>query len=499
MDQSEHKSMLRGHYIQIQIMETVLQDESLALQTLEQLMEATWQQRREISMIPLEASEQDFCEPFVGPGSVELHHELGRDFRRNDLTYPAVIPILQSSGVGKTRTVIELSTHAPGLMLCLRRGPMIDSRMENPLTTSLPQRDASVCAFLLGEDMYVTPEHGTKLPTQAYKDLWFVHCRVTALLAATTQVIAEQIKIEKEAVDVDIWKKLGHEEAWPLILERMSHKFFDGIVRGYVVRSTSPQNCPERQQQSAETSKRKELIDDIISRSTMNFREYQKHIPEPDGNMTVYKSRVAERLASFLVPHLEDVKKHSPGSHQYVFVALDEFDTFGHLLPTIRRLMSVIQVRMKSRDPLRVLLLDTNIELGLGTWSVEQDPSMRGTDGSKPLREPYLIISPDTRLLDGDQRVPYDDFLENKMVRTHGEILKFLRYMGRPLWGDRLYDYRSGPWRPPYAGLSLANVLTKMGCQVSRDEQYIALAASRLPLTVVGLQGESISCDDLSG
>jgi hypothetical protein len=294
------------------------------------------------------------------------------------------------------------------------------------------------------------------------------------------------MRVEKEAVDAQFEKQLGREEAWPLIVERMSHKFFDGIVTGYVVRSTSPRNSPERRQQSPKTSNRKKVIDDIVSRATVSVREYQKHIPEPDGNLTVYRSKVAAVLANYLIAPLTDIDEYRAGDHQYVFIALDEFDPFGHLLPAIRRLMSILGDRLKSRDPLRVLLLDTNNKLALVTGSEAHGASLRTTDGSKLLREPYLIISPDIRLLNGDQRVPFDDFFENKMVRTHGEILGFLRYMGRPLWGDRLYETPEHG----YAGFSLDTVLSKMGCQVRQDGQYIALAASRLPLTIVGLQGE---------
>jgi len=490
MDPATFDSMLRGNHITFHMVESVLRDDSVALQTVEQLMDAAWQQRRD-GTLSLEALEQDFCEPYVGSGSLELHQELGRNFRRDDQAYASVIPILQSSGVGKTRTVTELSAHAPGIMLCLRRFPTIDSRNDQSpiqVTTSLPKRDAGVCEFLLGEGLDIAPEDNVKLPSPVYKEEWFSHCRVAALLSATLGVIAEEMEIEKQAVEKHLGKQLGREEAWPLIVERISHKFFDGIVTGYVVRSTSPRVSPEKQQLSPKTSKRKTLIEDIVSRATVEFREYQEHKPEPDGDLIVYRSKVAETLADYLEPRLTEIDKYRADDHQYVFIALDEFDPFGHLLPAIRRLMSILSSKMLSRDSLRVLLLDTNNKLALVTGPEAHQASLRTTDGSKRLREPYLVISPDIRLLDGNQRVPFDDFLENNLTRTHGEILKFLRYMGRPLWGDRLYETQSD--QHGYAGFSLDRVLRKMGCEARQDEQYIALAASRLPLTIVGLQGE---------
>jgi hypothetical protein len=189
MNPSEYRSILRGHYITFDTVEIVLQDESVALQTMEQLLEAAWQERRDSTLPPLEALEQDFCEPYVGSGSLELHQELGRNFRKDDKAYASVIPILQSSGVGKTRTVTELSAYAPGFMLCLRRDPTIDPRnsrpSKNPIATSLPKRDAGVCDFLLSENFDVAPEDGAKLRLPVYKEEWFSHCRVAALLSAS--------------------------------------------------------------------------------------------------------------------------------------------------------------------------------------------------------------------------------------------------------------------------------------------------------------------------
>jgi hypothetical protein len=77
-------------------------------------------------------------------------------------------------------------------------------------------------------------------------------------------------------------------------------------------------------------------------------------------------------------------------------------------------------------------------------------------------------------------------------------LLSYLRRMGRPLWNDT--SYRSENPNSSYAGVGLSFVLAKLLPKESRTAQdtnsILGLAASRLPLDFVGVQGdfECVSC-----
>ncbi|PDQ12296.1 hypothetical protein, partial [Enterobacter cloacae] len=66
-----------------------------------------------------------------------------RENNQYDLVYAKTFPILQSSGTGKTKLVVQLSAFQAGLLVCTRR-----PKSQWTISTSFPPSDNSVYSFL---------------------------------------------------------------------------------------------------------------------------------------------------------------------------------------------------------------------------------------------------------------------------------------------------------------------------------------------------------------
>lgn len=92
--------------------------------------------------------EADFKKPFLGVGATALDKDVLQKLRKVQSDekpyYACVIPVLQSSGSGKTRTVMQLSQSRLGMLVCVRpkSGPL-------DAPTSIPPRDDDVADLLL--------------------------------------------------------------------------------------------------------------------------------------------------------------------------------------------------------------------------------------------------------------------------------------------------------------------------------------------------------------
>jgi hypothetical protein len=69
-----------------------------------------------------EALAADFSRPYIGSAAKELDRKILQVMSSvtQAKSCAPVLPILQSSGTGKSRAVTELSSYAPGISLCIR-------------------------------------------------------------------------------------------------------------------------------------------------------------------------------------------------------------------------------------------------------------------------------------------------------------------------------------------------------------------------------------------
>lgn len=442
--------------------------------------------------------ESDFNKAYIGSAHQTLHETLSR-FDSNGGDYAAVFPILQSSGVGKSRTVVKLADHAPGILLCVRP----PSRPNQ--TDSMPGQDKPIYEFLTSEAPSVhsiildyTAQRATQFPDRdtAHWIEWIHHLRVAALLTATVTVFRDRLHQA-----VEMLQTVQDPVTWNGIVEVLRSDFTNEIVRGYrvpsPVQSSSWNNTSEtveasHGESSPQTSPsiRRSLIKQIAELAERSMVE-NEHLQPPPEHFLQDDSAFRYSVMQKLQPLLNDIERfgadiaalpvEGPAS-RYFFIALDEFATVSHLLTPARRVMSAL-----TATPLRLLLLDTNNELASVMGPDVIRASNRTSLGEKSLCEPHIVISHDIQLHGREQRGLYYRFLKGEETLTHEQCRHFIRYMGRPLWSDDVY--RVGA-TGTFAGINYRAVLRKMGCESGKEDgQILALAASRLPLHISGLQG----------
>ncbi|PWN46868.1 hypothetical protein IE53DRAFT_390981 [Violaceomyces palustris] len=107
-----------------------------------------------------------FSIPFQGNAAIQFNHTVQTQFStiyQPREYYGRVIPIIQSSGMGKTRLTFELATLWPTLYVCLR------GNIKNP-QGGFPVPDAPAVGFLIREDGNL---HNPDCVTTAFLAAWF--------------------------------------------------------------------------------------------------------------------------------------------------------------------------------------------------------------------------------------------------------------------------------------------------------------------------------------
>lgn len=111
-------------------------------------------ERDPLPVVDPDSIARDFSRPYMGGGADTLDkwvlyykEQVDNSETSARHFYANVIPILQSSGSGKTRTVMELSRRRLGMLVCVR--PKVALRDGIPLSTSIPPRDDIVADHLL--------------------------------------------------------------------------------------------------------------------------------------------------------------------------------------------------------------------------------------------------------------------------------------------------------------------------------------------------------------
>ena len=481
--------------IDIGIVRTVLNTPFEGERSIEQILEAAWTAAITTSfaalgepkqrLLPLE---EDFSRPYVGSADQILHGVLSA-FSKSKASYAAVFPILQSSGVGKTRTVVKLTDHAPGILLCIREP-------EAPnWFSSLPEQDKPIYEFL--KLPYPTTPKALAKKRESRWIEWSKHLRFASLLAATVRLFQERFNETVKTLKISASRSNNSE--WSRIIERLRSEFTDGIVAGYRSPTSTPHTNPKLDEPSnmSETSNgASSSRASLIRRIATLAREFEAgsgkvgRIQPPaevyfnagEAHFRISVMQALEPLVMSIKENLRETSASEPS--RYFHVALNEFDGFSDLLTPATRVMSLL-----TDSPLRLLLIGMNTKLAHVTRSTVVPSSFRMTTGEKRPCQPHLVISHDIQLIQEDTYKHYRAFLQGEKQLTHSEMLDLIRYMGRPLWNGKVYQ--AGQGDSSVAGIGLSHVVRKMGCKPEADEnEILALAMSRLPLHVVGLQGQ---------
>lgn len=401
---------------------------------------------------------QDFARPYQATGSLNALHktlwtyehamrEQPEEFDRNP-----VLAVLQASGTGKTRTVLQLCTEELGLYTCL-----------DIATMTAPPADELVWD-LLGRPR-VRETQGDAAQTMA------------AWLPAFLEIFADYC--EREIIDQGL--TLETQNTWRSFCNIVAGKLNDSISPGYrtcyepakgdiggtQVQSDSDQilfsHLPSLQ--------RVQLLQDIHHRTN--------EILASEPVWREYDQVKEAKYASLMVPHIRRLQALRGGKLGITFLALDSASSLTRSgLSALRRIAYNLRgmgfwIILIDTDPGVLQLVPCPEISGSGFLDVEIDPYCR-------VIEPFLSMSQDVFLKTEPDRTRYLDVVEGRYRATHLEWTQMIPKMGRPL-------LNGGSWKYPTPGHEYhtnfnAIDLTRMSVGLVHDCLPIALVSQRIPL-----------------
>jgi hypothetical protein len=436
--------------------------------------------------------EADFRRPYSGQGVYYLNQHLRRLSSSLDYNvhYAPVLPIVQSSGTGKSRTAIELARLQPGLFVCVRQQPKFqqvsepkrDSWAAHWLTVDDPERAPSPRGDILdipATDSQQTMEIPIKIMKQDKIAIW--------LIAVAIEMKAYYTKAWKEMYNVDLQGSI--DPARPGSIERWS---------AFKVRAAE-ELAPDAKKEESSKSPRSLLERAIHSRAQTLGREYSKAKMDNSDTTPEQRATTSEQRAIFF-QLLREVKQSWLELEQ---ILPDKTDDFFHLtidecgqmgasnLYNLRWLLNYVQPKRSW-----ILLLDTNTRISRLAGTESYNASGRTGNGDLINCEPFTLLPQDIGMISCTQE--YLDVCDGKIIMATDRILGYVPKMGRPLWQDEWLKIPGGGESLEFAGLSLQRVVIKLTAQGSKDANgQIALLSQRFPLTLAGFEGgESSGLND---
>jgi hypothetical protein len=389
---------------------------------------------------------EDFIQGYEGAAAAWLHKALIRA-REGLNMYPiddqaAILPIIQTSGSGKSRAVLQLTTKELGLVLCTRKP----------------------------SDIHLAPPPDK----QVYEDL----------------VIPKERDLETEKILVASWLAAACEEmvafyqprrgalTWDAFVTSMGSILHNNIVNNFqLVSGMSPSTSEESVLNSngpsvlpqPMNSARENLLDRIATKK----REYFRELDETN------QYRNETKLITWLQEKISRIERLLANEQSAcMFIAFDEAATMGSRLLVLRDLM-----RRLHQNKFWILLLDTNNFLS--TLADASD------------LEPFVHFPQDLFL--GD----LSEICQAKTVKID-KIYDLLPFMGRACWRDRRY-HPGKPSHIGHPHLSLPRVMDKLlnhdltGSRkakmslatevLAQTNRLVGIMSQRIPLEFVGGRG----------
>ena len=421
----------------------------------------------------------------VGPPVTSTAEEAAPP-RDTDYIYARVLPIIQSSGFGKSKLCVHLSCVQPGMLVCMRP-------LSAGIPDSFPPQDEAVFEYF--RDYH---ESNFKLdPSKlSENDVRLMHATVTFFLAAYCSELYRMLSHLKEisgcfpksssmartgdphtpprARQATASCSDAHPRAeqhipaqcWATVVFSLAsslHKKEDFLSELVLDRPTTcphskledylsePESCAQTPDKalssgtgklkSAETldlsdprttisqlkqaKARTQLLKRICDTAKANLDAYKTQIPYEGEKECVRQSLlpVVQRMNQ-LVPDLE--------AKPCFFLALDECNGFSKLLPCIRRVWKIAR-------PTRfwILLLDTNSRIAPMIGPEADLASRRTAEHESRLAQPFVDMPLDVNLTGPKQAEVARGILHKRMsMRALNDLIPLF---GRPLWNDLLY------------------------------------------------------------
>lgn len=418
-------------------------------------------QAADIIALSQDSVNADFEKTFEGTAHQALHTRLKRltvVASNDDKVYARVLPIIQSSGTGKTRTAIQLGTLELGLYICIR--PEIFNTV-----TSAPAQDALAYEFLK--------------PVREVTDFQDV-LAVASFLAGFFEAYGLFCLEEKE--------KLGPRCSRSQLIEHTHNLLTHEIAR--------PAG-------STAGRRRDQLLTAIDDEAIKFYNEKTNQLDAANkyrDEIGLTYNHWEEFFATKLMKQYEVLQNLFPQETEenFVHLAIDEAMSLGPRMAILRRLLSYTR-----EIKFWVLILDTNNQVSKLSGYDARAPSSRALLGGSHLIDPFMEMPQNIFLQSGKATVDYPAILSGAVKRTHSTVLALLPLMGRPMWNDRSWRLLNpvgnqlfrlkAVFEKLLAGRDFTTAVDLATSQPMdiKDPILLAAASQRLPLHLAGVQGTS--------
>lgn len=407
-----------------------------------------------------------------------------KDEEDNDYYYSRVLPIIQSSGFGKTKMCIHLSFVQPGMLMCLRDLP-------KSAAVSFPPRDTVVADYF---DSCRASYFGTKVTPDAPEfQSNRLHATMAYFLAAYCselhRLVSHLMQLsscftnsnpDRLYAPTSVSQQQhrptctgGHNASrcWNSIVYALAfalHKKSDFLSD--LQTDASPKLCPHSQlghlgllatvdgsatassppspppvvavdaidndamvtltqltSQCARTDMLKRICDTAES-------ELEAYCQTDEGSANAGRTEelCVARVLRPAVARLEQLVPEKLRDRAYFFLALDEFQTYSAMLPYLRRAWKIARPQRSW-----ILLLDTNSSIHEVAGPHAMMKSTRTENGSSRLVQPFTIMPSNVNLTRHDKRSFSNNILTQ--ICSMRQLNDMIPRIGRPLWNDTLY------------------------------------------------------------
>lgn len=441
---------------------------------------------------PGELLNADFRKQFLGGAADALRNHILELSGQSD-TYVPVVAVLQSSGTGKTRTVLELAKKELGFYICLRPDPSPNQYL------SLPPADRDARDFLTETVSHVETTFRMAAWLKAFADKFHEVCE-------GEMSVLDPAQRDHATLKASVASKLKHDlapaavpwdDAWmdspppPSFRESFLHSIVEQATHYLkeinVVVAEYDKKLHEKQRQWFHEKRLKS------NQGKGERYEEEKFYPDPiELELARWMSDSFERL-------LQVLPKQETG---FILFATDEAMTLEESsrygIKSLRQILGHLKL---CDHRFWIILLDTSIGISPLTETVSRH---RQHTGNLQLPPPFTDLPQDV-FLRQDKRL-YNSILNGDVSVTNRHLVDWLPKMGRPLWDDKVYEYATPSIRtdaPRINRIYLEHIHYKLAGAKGRignpdDERIIAEAAQRIPLNIIGSAGETIEAGFLS-
>ncbi|EPQ30641.1 uncharacterized protein PFL1_01542 [Pseudozyma flocculosa PF-1] len=422
----------------------------------------------------------DFEDEFYGEADDDLCYHIDTVLSLYDerLHYGRIVPVIQSSGSGKSRTVDQvLKRRRLGMLLCFR--------ITKGDTDAIPARDEAAADLLVSGGKLPYPVRDIDVADRLVVLAWF---------EAFAHHMAEEIKAYCSDLDSTSVRS-----------ETVVRDFYDHLNNTEL--PTSPISAGS-QASSDNAPRRQGLLATVAERYHENLVKLR---PGNTEGANAFQGGPCVQAFRSLQAAVIQAYSIGEGRPNGVFIlALDEAGTLGDLLSHIRRLWHAMgESQHANADRLVLLLLDTNSSIHA---LVGEGATLRST----------RLHNKELSLLPMFNKLPFDvalSALDPQAHDPHGKtwsaLLEQLALMGRPLLNNRHFwhhmdrDHGFTGLKPFVGRVSLFKVKGKLlserkhvwlpDLQSDKElpaeqsatyiDKYMAALCQRLPLLFIGAQG----------